>query len=73
MTRGRQSWQSIVRKPLLRAGAVANRDLLSLSAKFVFCNSDLDHQHKDAYDLFVPHGRASHKRTSDGWVSQVYI
>jgi hypothetical protein len=44
-----------------------------LAQKLVFCNSDLDHQYKNAYDLFVPRGRASYKRTSDGRVSQACI
>src|SRR5271155_2662548 len=29
----------------------------------------IDHPYKDAYDLFVPHGRASHERASDWRVS----
>jgi hypothetical protein len=53
--------------------AAAHRDLLSLSAKLVFCNSDLDHQYKDAYDLFVSQGRTSHKRTSWAGVVGVHL
>jgi hypothetical protein len=51
------------------AAAVADRDLLSLSAKTrIFQNSGLDKSatHEDTYDLFVPYGRASHERASDG-------
>jgi len=29
----------------------------------------IDHPYEDAYDLFVPYGRASHKRPSDWRVS----
>jgi hypothetical protein len=38
-----------------------------------FATSDLDHRYKDAYDLFVPHGRVYHKRASDGRVPQACI
>jgi hypothetical protein len=54
------------------AGAAAHRDLLSLSAKtriLQLRSRQIDHPYEDAYDLFVPHGRASHKRASDWRVS----
>jgi hypothetical protein len=51
------------------AGAAAHRDLLSLSAKtriLQLRSRQIDHPYEDAYDLFVPHGRASHGRASHG-------
>jgi hypothetical protein len=41
-----------------------------LAQKLVFCKlRSRQIAYEDAYDLFVPHGRASHERASDGRVS----
>jgi hypothetical protein len=46
------------------------RTLYLLAQKLVFCKlRSRQIAYEDAYDLFVPHGRASHERTSDGRVS----
>src|SRR5277367_369589 len=43
-----------------------------LAPKLVFHklrSRQIDHPYEDAYDLFVPHGRASHERASHGHMS----
>jgi hypothetical protein len=57
---------------LLPSFAKQVRDLLSLSATTRILqrrSRQIDHPYEDAYDLFVPHGRASHERASDWRVS----
>jgi hypothetical protein len=60
-------------KPPLRR---AIRDLYLLAQKLVFCklrSRQIDHPCEDAYDLFVPHGHASHERASDGREEEIQI